>query len=159
MSTEQSSISPTILLCTDFCFVLIYGVLSHQVALSERLHNLMTEIRRGSSNESNFLFANQSYITLLLSSALFTAYLTVNVHLSSRVLIKPYSVNSVLSEHSDTQVCCCLWFSKLMSITRLVYKDPSGGQTEVNENGAYLYFNVFPAGNCGFDKQLTSILN
>uniref|UniRef100_A0A8C4GSL6 Nicotinate phosphoribosyltransferase n=1 Tax=Dicentrarchus labrax TaxID=13489 RepID=A0A8C4GSL6_DICLA len=37
---------------------LLYGVLSHQVALSEKLHNLVTEIRRGNSNNSNFLLAN-----------------------------------------------------------------------------------------------------
>lgn len=32
--------------------------LSHQVAMSEKLHNLVTEIHRGSSNNSNFLLAN-----------------------------------------------------------------------------------------------------
>ncbi|XP_034438114.1 nicotinate phosphoribosyltransferase isoform X2 [Hippoglossus hippoglossus] len=31
---------------------------SYTVALSEKLHNLVTEIRRGSSNDSNFLLAN-----------------------------------------------------------------------------------------------------
>nr|XP_019969241.1 PREDICTED: nicotinate phosphoribosyltransferase-like [Paralichthys olivaceus] len=31
---------------------------SYKVALSEKLHNLVAEIRRGSSNDSNFLLAN-----------------------------------------------------------------------------------------------------
>lgn len=34
------------------------GLVSHQVALSEKLRSLMTEIQEGGSNKKNFLLAN-----------------------------------------------------------------------------------------------------